>query len=93
MIARFIFLNNWIIFWKINALDKLIFIKFIKNSESTFEGNTQELLKDFIKEILKIEEDMPLQVAYRLRKRRNGCSRSIIAKFEHMKDRDRELDT
>jgi hypothetical protein len=32
MLARFRFLNNWIIFWKQTALDKLIFIKCIKNS-------------------------------------------------------------
>ena len=92
MIARFIFLNNWIIFWKINALDKLIFIKFIKKSEATFEENTQELVKGFIKDILKIEEDVPLQVAHRLRKRKDDCPRSIIAKFEHIKDGDRVLD-
>ena len=27
MLARFGFLNNWIIFWKKNPLDQLIFIK------------------------------------------------------------------
>jgi hypothetical protein len=51
---------------------------FIKNSEATFEENTHELVKGFIKEILKIDEDVPLQVAYRLRKHRNGCPRSMI---------------
>ena len=89
----FIFLNNWIIFWKINALDKLIFIKFIKNSEATFEENTEELLKGFIKDILKIEEGVPLQVAHRSRMRRDGHPRSIFANFVHMKDSDRVLDT
>jgi hypothetical protein len=45
----------------------------------SFEENTQELVKGFIKDILKIEEDVPLQVAHRLRKRKDGCPRSIIA--------------
>ena len=71
----------------------MIFIKFIKNSEATFEENTQELVKGFIKDILKIEEGVPLQVAHRSRKRRDGHPRSIIANFEHMKDSDRVLDT
>ena len=68
----------------------MIFIKFIKNSEATVDENTHELVKGFIKEILKIEEGVPL---HRLRKRRDGRPRSIIANFGHMKDRDRVLDT
>ena len=50
------------------------------------------MITGFIKDILKIEEDVPLQVAHRLRKRKDGCPRSIIAKFEHIKDGDRVLD-
>ena len=49
------------------------------------EENTQEVLKYFIKNVLKYEEDV--QVAHRSRKRRDGRPRSIVAKFEHRKDR------
>ena len=55
----------------------------------SFEENTHNDVKSIIKDILKIEEDVPLQVADRLRKRRDGRPRSIIAKFEHRKDSGR----
>ena len=49
------------------------------------EENTHDVVKSFIKDILKIEEDVPLQVAHILSKRTDGRLSSIIAKFEHRK--------
>ena len=53
------------------------------------EENTHDVVKSLIKDILKIEEDVPLQVAHILTKHRDGRLRSIIAKFEHRKNSGR----
>jgi hypothetical protein len=50
------------------------------------------LIKTFINDVLKVPGDIPLHVAHRLRKRRDRRPRSIVAKFEHRKDRDRVLE-
>jgi len=46
------------------------------------------VVKGFIKDILKIEKSTSIYL-HRLRRRRDGRLRSIIAKFEHMKDGER----
>jgi hypothetical protein len=48
MLARFRFLNNWIIFWKQTALDKLMFINVNKPSNYT---TTDMSLLDYKMEI------------------------------------------
>ena len=52
---------------------------------------TEIIISDFIKNKLQINEDIPLQVAHRLKRRRDGRPRSIVAKFERRKDRERVL--
>ena len=49
-------------------------------------------VKNFIHNQLKIDENIDLHVAHRLRKRRDGRPRrTIVAKFEKRKDRERVL--
>jgi hypothetical protein len=48
-------------------------------------------VKNFIHNQLKIDENIELHVAHRLRKRRDGRPRTIVAKFEKRKDRERVL--
>ena len=42
---------------------------------------TEIIISDFIKNKLQINENIPLQVAHRLKRRRDGRPRSIVAKF------------
>ena len=56
------------------------------------DENTETVIKTFINDVLKVPGDIPLHVAHRLRKRRDRRPRSIVAKFEHRKDRDRVLE-
>ena len=56
------------------------------------DENTETVIKTFINDVLKVPGDIPLHVAHRLRKRRDRRPRSIVAKFEHRKDRDRALE-
>ena len=56
------------------------------------DENTETVIKTFINDVLKVPGDIPLHVAHRLRKRRDRRLRSIVAKFEHRKDRDRVLE-
>ena len=48
-------------------------------------------VKNFIHNQLKIDENIELHVAHRLRKRRDGRPRTIVAKFEKRKDLERVL--
>jgi hypothetical protein len=50
-------------------------------------------VKNFIHNQLKIDENIELHVAHRLRKRRDGRPRTIVAKFEKRKDRERGINT
>jgi hypothetical protein len=56
------------------------------------DENTETVIKTFINDVLKVPGDIPLHVAHRLRKHRDRRPRSIVAKFEHRKDRDRVLE-
>lgn len=76
------------------TVDKSFFLlHLLRKVKQHVDENTQELVKGFYQEIQKTEEGVSLQVVHRSRKRRDGRPRSIIAKCEHMKDRDRVLDT
>ena len=48
-------------------------------------------VESFIHNQLKIDENIELHVAHRLRKRRDGRPRTTVAKFEKRKDRERVL--
>ncbi|CAC5416793.1 unnamed protein product [Mytilus coruscus] len=53
--------------------------------------NTEIVLKTFIREKLGIEDEIRFHVVHRLRPRRDRKTRTIVAKFERRKDRDRVL--
>lgn len=52
---------------------------------------TERVLKKFISEKMDIKDDIQFQVVHRLRPRSDGKPRTIVAKFERRKDRDRVL--
>ena len=52
----------------------------------------EAVVKNFIHNQLKIDENIELHVAHRLRKRRDGRPRTIVAKFKKRKDRERVLE-
>lgn len=53
--------------------------------------NTENVLQKFIKEKLGIDDEIRFHVVHRLRPRRDRKPRTIVAKFERRKDRDRVL--
>ncbi|CAG2247635.1 unnamed protein product [Mytilus edulis] len=52
---------------------------------------TEKVLQKFIKEKLNILDNIKFHVVHRLRPRQDGKPRTIVAKFERRKDRDRVL--
>ncbi|VDH97469.1 Hypothetical predicted protein [Mytilus galloprovincialis] len=52
---------------------------------------TEKVLQNFIKEKLNIPDNIKFHVVHRLRPRQDGKPRTIVAKFERRKDRDRVL--
>lgn len=53
--------------------------------------HTERVLQTFIKDKLEISDKIEFHVVHRLRPRRDGKPRTIIAKFEKRKDKDRVL--
>ncbi|VDI82834.1 Hypothetical predicted protein, partial [Mytilus galloprovincialis] len=52
---------------------------------------TETVLKKFIKEKLKINEEIKFHIVHRLRPRKDAKPRTIVAKFESRKDRNKVL--
>ena len=71
--------------------DNLIFINFPETSENETPEQTEIVVKEFISDTLEITEDIPFHIVHRLRKRPDNKPRSIVAKFEKRKDRNRIL--
>lgn len=61
--------------------------------EASQEADTEAVLKEFIKTELDIEDanEIKFEAVHRLRPRRDGKPRSIVARFESRRDRDRIL--
>ncbi|KAL5005420.1 hypothetical protein ScPMuIL_018876 [Solemya velum] len=57
------------------------------------DENTEEMVKHFIKNELEVDDDITFQIVHRLRQRTDCRSRSIVAKFERRRDRERVLKT
>ncbi|CAC5375823.1 unnamed protein product [Mytilus coruscus] len=71
--------------------DNLIF-KGIADVENYNElENTEAKVKEFMGEVLKIKDNINFNVVHRLKPKTDGTPRSIVAKFERRKDRDRVL--
>ncbi|CAC5425315.1 unnamed protein product [Mytilus coruscus] len=71
--------------------DNLIF-KGIADVENYNElENTEAKVKEFMGEVLKIKDNINFHVVHRFKPKTDGTPRSIVAKFERRKDRDRVL--
>ncbi|CAC5401778.1 unnamed protein product [Mytilus coruscus] len=64
-----------------------------KEKEDPDNVKTEAVLKKFIKEKLKINEEIKFHIVHRLRPRKDAKPRTIVAKFESRKDRNKVLRT
>ena len=73
--------------------DNLIFTNLPETSNNETPEQSETVIKNFLSNELEIEDNIELHVAHRLRPRTDNKPRSIVAKFEKRKDRNRVLKT